>query len=306
VNDVGWRYRRRTALLAATVALAFAATGACSRPAARGARFQPNAATSPSAGVPAAEAVPEAAPPPANLPLIAYAPAPPGFAADPEPMSVAPLTAGLEPTGAIAGYDAPGGRPLAWLAPTLGGVPLTMPIVAQRTGWTGVLLPSANRTIAWIPPGQWRRVALRDQLIVYRPSHRLVWLRDGGYVQSWPVALGVAATPTPLGRTFILGRSTLPSPVYAGTDVFALAAVPDDPSAEPPGLRGAHIGLHTWYNEWTYGVDATDGCIRLTRTGQRLLLQELVGGTELVVLNEPAPPSWPSSGQPTGGGRTAV
>lgn len=225
-----------------------------------------------------------AAPAPAHLPVVDYGPAPRGFPPDPTPLATVRLTEGLHPTARVAAYDAPGGRPRAFLAPTLSGVPLVMPIVARRANWVAVLLPSANRTVAWIPEGNWRVTPLRDQLLVERRAHQLTWYRDGRRVQSWRVTLGLPATPTPLGRTFILGRSTLPGEVYGGTDVFALGAVPDNPDAVPAGLRGAHIGLHTWYHDGELGKNTTDGCIRLTRSGQRRLLAELTPGTPLIVV----------------------
>ncbi|GIG90307.1 L,D-transpeptidase [Plantactinospora endophytica] len=226
-----------------------------------------------------------AAAPPADLPVVDYGPAPRGFPRDPAPMSAIRLGEGLRPIRRIAAYDAPGGRPRAFLAPTIGGVPVTMPIVTRRAGWTAVLLPSANRTIAWVPPGPWSTVELRDLVVVVRHTHRLHWYRDDRLVRSWPVSVGTSATPTPLGRTFILGRSALPGRVYADTEVFALGAVPDDPGSVPAGLRGAHIGLHAWYRDHDLGRNNSNGCIRITRKAQELLLAELVPGTELLVLD---------------------
>lgn len=247
-------------------------------------------APSPSAGTPgtaqsAVEPTLPAVTAPGDLPVIDYGPPPAGFPADPTPLSTVRPREGLHPTRRVAAYDAPGGRPLAFLAPTIAGVPLTMPIVDRRAGWAAVLLPSANRKVAWVPPGPWTTVPLRDHLVVVRSTHRLLWLRDDELVRSWPVSLGHRSTPTPLGRTFVLGRSSLPGSVYADTDVFALGAVPDSPHAVPPGLRGAHIGLHTWYHDRELGNNTTDGCIRLTRTGQRQLLAELPPGTAVVVLD---------------------
>jgi hypothetical protein len=215
---------------------------------------------------------------------------------DPTPLSTVPLREGLHPTARIGAYDAPGGRPIAFLPTTIQGVELTTPIVERRAGWVAVLLPSANRKLAWVPPGPWTTVPLRDQLVVVRKTHRLIWLRDDAVVQSWPVTLGIAATPTPLGRTFILGRSSLAGEVYANTDVFALGAVPDDPDAVPGGLRGAHIGLHTWYNDDDLGKNTTDGCIRLTKKGQEQLLTKVPSGTGLLVVDEFAEPSPAASG----------
>ncbi|MFB9234668.1 L,D-transpeptidase [Plantactinospora siamensis] len=239
----------------------------------------------PSMPVPTTEASIPAAAAPAFLPVIDYGPAPKGFPADPDPQSTTRLGEGLHPTARVAAYDAPGGKPRAFLAPTISGVQLTMPIVQRRAGWAAVLLPSVNRTIAWVPPGGWDTVTLRDLVVVERRSHKLTWLRDDQAVNTWRVTLGEAATPTPLGRTFVLGRSRLAGKVYADTDVFALGAIPDFPGKVPAGLRGAHTGIHTWYTDATLGQNVSNGCIRLTRSGQRQLLAELISGTEVVVVD---------------------
>ncbi|MER7332181.1 MULTISPECIES: L,D-transpeptidase [unclassified Micromonospora] len=248
-------------------------------------------AAAPSSAAPTPERVPVAAPAPDDLPVVDYDPAPTGFPADPDTLDTTPLTEGLHPTRKIAAYTAPGGRPLAFLAPTINGVELTMPIAQRRAGWTAVLLPSANRTLAWLPPGGFTTVPLRDQLIVERKPHRLTWYRAGQAVQSWEVSLGQRGQETPLGRTFILGRTPPPQDVYGGVDIFALGAVPDDPDSVPASLRGAHIGVHSWYHDGELGKKTTNGCIRLTKSGQRKLLAEVPPGTEVVVVDElPAPP----------------
>jgi hypothetical protein len=203
-------------------------------------------------------------------------------------MSTTRPTEGLRPLRALGAYDRPGGTAKVMLAPTIRGVRVTVPIVDRRAGWVAVLAPSANRTIAWIPPGGWDTVALRDQIVVVRSTHQLLWYRDDRLMRTWRVSLGTRATPTPLGRTFILGTSLLPGHVYAGTRVFALGAVPDDPEAIPPGLRGAHIGIHTWYHDGELGMNTTDGCVRLTKKGQQLLLSELRPGTPVVVVDRHA------------------
>ncbi|SCL16982.1 L,D-transpeptidase catalytic domain [Micromonospora nigra] len=232
-----------------------------------------------------------AAPAPDGLPEITYDPAPDGFPADPDTLSTTPLTEGLRPTRRLAAYDAPGGRPLAFLMPTISGVDLTVPVARRDAGWTAVLLPSANRRLAWLPPGGFTTVALRDQLVIERVPHRITWYRAGRAIRSWKVSLGQRGQETPLGRTFILGRTPPPESVYGGVDIFALGAVPDDPDAVPAGLRGAHIGIHTWHHDGELGRDTTNGCIRLTPGGQRELLAELRDGTPVVVVDAlPAPP----------------
>jgi lipoprotein-anchoring transpeptidase ErfK/SrfK len=51
----------------------------------------------------------------------------------------------------------------------------------------------------------------------------------------------------------------------------------------PTALRGAHIGIHTWYHDRELGKNTSDGCIRLTRSGQRELLANLRPGTPVIV-----------------------
>lgn len=234
---------------------------------------------------PQVESPPAAAPAPAGLKVIDYDPAPVGFPADPAPLSAELLTEGLHTNSNEVAYDAPGGRPIAYLPPDIRGVRLTVPIVERHSGWVAVMVPSVNRRIAWLPAGDWTVEPLRDQLVVERATHTLYWMRDGREYRSWPVTLGVRATPTPLGRTFIIGRSTPSEKVYAGTDVFALGAVPDDVSALPKGLRGAHIGIHTWHHDRSLGKDTSDGCIRLTKKGHQELLATVPSGTEVLVVD---------------------
>ncbi|RKN51237.1 L,D-transpeptidase [Micromonospora endolithica] len=238
------------------------------------------------------ESVPSAAPAPDGLPVVDYDPAPAGFPPDRDTLDTTPLTEGLSPTRNIPAYDAPGGRPLAYLAPTINGVELITPVVERRVGWVAVLLPSANRRLAWLPPGGWTTMPLRDQLVVERRPHRLTWFRDGRAMHSWEVSLGMPGQATPLGRTFILGRTPPPEAVYGGVDIYAFGAVPDDPSAVPASLRGAHIGLHSWHNDDTLGEDVTNGCIRLTRSAQQQILDEVPPGTSVVVVDAlPTPPA---------------
>jgi hypothetical protein len=243
-------------------------------------------AVEPTTAAPATTEVPlRVVPPRRGLPVIEYWPSPRGLPKDPAPMSLARTTEGLRPSRIIGVYDAPGGTAKVMLAPHILGAPLTLPIVDRRSGWMAILVPSVNRTVGWIPPGGWTTVPLRDQIVVVRGTHELLWFRDDKLVKRWRVTLGARSTPTPLGRTFILGRSLLVGAVYADTMVFALGSVPDDVDAVPAGLRGAHIGIHTWYHDRELGKNTSDGCVRLTRSGQRLLLDELAAGTEVVVVD---------------------
>jgi lipoprotein-anchoring transpeptidase ErfK/SrfK len=164
-------------------------------------------------------------------------------------------------------------------------VPVTVPIVERRAGWVAVLLPTTNRKIGWLPDGGgWVSRPLRDQLVLHRRNHELTWIRDGILRASWTVAVGTKTTPTPLGRTFVLARTSVRGEVYAGLDALALGSVPDDPGAVASGLRGAHTGIHSWYQASSFGRSDSNGCIRVPRAGQRALLEDIAPGTAVIVL----------------------
>jgi len=257
-------------------------TGSASKwenPAAAGSALSPSAAAAPTS-----TAAPTAKAAPAGLKVIDYGPAPKGFPADPAVTSTAMLAEGVHPDQTVTLYDAVGGNPRALLAPTLSGVTVVVPIVAKQSGWVAVLLPSVNRTIGWLAPGGWAVVPMTGQVVVHVSTHQLSYYQSGTLQGTWTVAVGAAKTPTPLGRTFVLGRSHLSGSVYAGLDVLALGAVPDDPSAVATGLSGAHMGIHSWYQSSVFGKDISNGCVRIPKDAQQLLLAHLTAGNEVVVL----------------------
>ncbi|MFI7540762.1 L,D-transpeptidase family protein [Actinoplanes sp. NPDC049599] len=243
------------------------------------------AAPSPSVAPRTPEPTLPASPAPPGLPVLDYWTAPRGFPADPAPLELRALTQGLHPTRSIAVYDAPGGRPRARLRPEISGMTLVLPITDRRAGWVAVLLPTANRRIGWLPPRGWSIRPLRDHLIVQRRSHKLIWRRDGVRRAAWTVATGTAETPTPLGRSFVLGRTPTSGSIYGGLDALALNSVPESRRFLPASLRGAHTGIHGWHRADDFGRSASNGCIRMPRAAQRTLLKNIDHGTVVTVVD---------------------
>jgi hypothetical protein len=237
----------------------------------------------PSTSAPPAELTLRAAP--QDLPVISYYHVPGGFPADQASSSPTPLTEGVRPKDKLAVYDAPGGTPKAFLPAAISGVDVTVPVVGRDRGWTAVLLPSVDRTIGWLAPGHgFSTSALHDQLVLKRADHELTWLRDGVPKGSWTVATGAKQTPTPLGRTFVLGRTATAGAEYAGLDALVLGAVPEQKEALAPGLRDGHTAIHSWYHSSAFGHSVSNGCIRVPTNGQKLLLSEIPAGTPVNVM----------------------
>ncbi|MCY1138878.1 L,D-transpeptidase [Actinoplanes sp. Pm04-4] len=228
--------------------------------------------------------VPKAAPAPAGLPKISYWSAASGLPRDPATHSGSALVEGLRPYGKTAIYDAPGGEPRAFLPRSISGLPVTAPVVDKRPGWLAVLIPSINRRIGWVPTSAGAVHRLRDQLVVDRSRRELTWLRDGRQRGHWKVAVGSSRTPTPLGRTFVMGRTITQGSVYGGLDALVLGAVPDDREALSASLRNGHTAIHAWTDESAFGRSISNGCVRVPPDVQRLLLEHLPEGVPVNVV----------------------
>lgn len=229
--------------------------------------------------------VPKAAAAPPGLTKISYWGTPSGFPADPAPRSLDAITEGLRPHGKVAVYDAPGGRPRAFLARSISGLPVTVPIVQRRPGWVAVLLPSVNRRVGWLPSTSGDVRPLHDQLILDRSDRRLTWLRDGRERGSWEVSVGSPRTPTPLGRTYVMGHTITHGSVYAGEDAIVLGAVPDNREALSASLRNGHTAIHAWSDASAFGRNVSNGCIRIPAKVQRTLLKSIGTGAVVHVVN---------------------
>lgn len=236
------------------------------------------------AAAPPKKPVPRAAPAPAGLPIINYWDSPRGFGPDATPRSLTAVHEALRPRRKLAVYDKPGGTPRAFLDRTISGLPVTVPIVERRQGWAGVLLPSVNRRVGWLPPHGWETRDLADQIVVDLSEHRLTWLRNGRPRGAWTVAVGSSRTPTPLGRTFVMGRTITHGHVYAGLDALVLGAVPDDRDALSASLRNGHTAIHAWRQESAFGRSISNGCVRMPVDVQRRLLDHIGPGTVVHVV----------------------
>lgn len=272
-----------TAVIIGAAAVVLALRPADAQPVAQPVVVAPSSSSAPPTASPAP--IPPAAPAPAGLPVLNYWNAPKGFPADTDELSTVAATEGVHTRKKRAVYDAPGGRPRAWLPPDIEGVELTVPIVRRQPGWVAILMPTLNRHVGWLPVGGWTRRALPDQLILHRRTHQLTWLLDGAAQKSWTVATGAAATPTPLGRTFVLGRTPTSGAVYAGVDALVLGSVPDHPEALSAGLRNGHTAIHGWYSSTVFGHSISNGCIRVPKAAQQTLLAAVAPGTQLTVLD---------------------
>jgi lipoprotein-anchoring transpeptidase ErfK/SrfK len=95
---------------------------------------------------------------------------------------------------------------------------------------------------------------------VHLGSRTLELLYEGGQVGTWTVAIGEPGTPTPTGRTFVLGSVVDEAQSFSPV-ILPLGSHSDtlDTYGGGPGT----VALHGWPDASVFGSAVSHGCIRV-------------------------------------------
>jgi lipoprotein-anchoring transpeptidase ErfK/SrfK len=240
------------------------------------------------AGPPAAAASPPPVPPwrvsaaqMARLPMATTFRATPAAPRDPAPF--APETGiVLHPATTRVVYARPGGPPVAALPATELGSPTWVPVVQSQPGWDRVLLPSKpNRSTGWIylGGGGLQTAYSRYQVEIDLAAYRLTVLDAGRSLGSWTVAEGVAGSPTPAGRTFLLASLAPPHPTYSP---LILPLGVHSRTLTTYGGGPGTVGLHGWPDPAVFGHAVSHGCVRVPGAALRALSRVPLGSPVMI------------------------
>jgi hypothetical protein len=182
-----------------------------------------------------------------------------GAPKDTEPFEV-PNGVIVHPKRVAAVYDAPAGAAFAKLTPDQFG-DTWVPVIARRPGWVRVLLPARpNGSTGWLRAAGLEQARSSHLVRVHLGSRSLELYDEGTLVGSWTVAVGAPDTPTPVGRTFVLGQLTDPGQSYSpviiplGTHSQTL-----DSYGGGPGT----VAIHGWTDASVFGRAVSHGCVRV-------------------------------------------
>jgi lipoprotein-anchoring transpeptidase ErfK/SrfK len=228
------------------------------------------------AGAPPAAPAPTVQPVHVPAALLARLPAATTYgttpAAPPDPAPFAPETGMvLHPDATRVVYTRPGGPAVAALPATELGSPTWVPVVQSQPGWDRVLLPARpNRSTGWIylGGGGLQTAYSSYEIQINLAVRRLTILDAGRSLGSWTVADGLAGTPTPTGRTFLLASLAPPHPTYSplilplGTHSNTLSTYGGGPGT---------VGLHGWPDASVFGHASSHGCVRVPPAALRAL-----------------------------------
>ena len=185
----------------------------------------------------------------------------------------------VHPRRTVALFAAPGRRPFAKVGPHEMG-DTWLPVIDSRGGWSQVLLPSRpNGSTGWLRTAQVDRRTTPYVVRVHLGSRRLDLFHDHDLIGSWSVAVGSPATPTPAGRTFILGSVTDANQSFSPV-ILPLGAHSDtlDTYGGGPGT----VALHGWPDASVFGQAVSHGCVRVPADALQELSQVPLGTLVLV------------------------
>lgn len=166
----------------------------------------------------------------------------------------------VHPRRTLPVFAAPGRRPFAKITPTQMN-DTWLPVIDRRGQWTRVLLPSRpNGSTGWLRTAQLDTRRTPYLVRVHVGSRRLDLIRDGESIGSWSIAVGAPKTPTPVGRTFLLGSivddkqgfSPLILPLGSHSDTL-------DTYGGGPGT----VAFHGWPDTSVFGKAISHGCVRV-------------------------------------------
>jgi lipoprotein-anchoring transpeptidase ErfK/SrfK len=185
----------------------------------------------------------------------------------------------VRPLRALPLYAAPGKRPFGKILPH--SISDTwLPVIDRQGAWSQVLLPSRpNGSTGWLRTAAVEQRRTPYLIRVHVGSKELELLQEGASVGRWPVAVGAPETPTPTGRTFLLGSISDPDQSYSPV-ILPLGAHSDtlDSYGGGPGT----VGIHTWPDSSVFGTAASHGCIRVPADALDQLTQVPLGTLVLI------------------------
>jgi lipoprotein-anchoring transpeptidase ErfK/SrfK len=217
-------------------------------------------------------------------------PAPPHCSATTERVltSARSSYAGFAPHGAVA-YRTPGGAVVARFGrENVNGYPTYFAVLGKRVGancrpvWYRVQLPiRPNGAVGWVRAAaiELQPVDLRIEVDV--SQRRLKLFRSGRRVLEAMVAVGSAATPTPIGRYYVNQR-LVPTDTSGPYGPGAIGI-----SAFSPVLtgwaQGGPVAIHGTNEAWSIGHAVSNGCIRLPNNTLERLFKIVPPGTQVII-----------------------
>lgn len=162
---------------------------------------------------------------------------------------------------AMPGFAKPGADPVTMIPKSQIGTTTWLPVLQTERGWAKVRLPARpNGATAWIPEAGLNRAKTKWAVNVDLSKGTITITYDGKSKGTWDIGQGKAATPTPVGETFLLSGFVDPNQTFSPV-IYALGT--HSATLDSYGGGPGTVAVHGWPTEQGREGKISHGCIRV-------------------------------------------
>jgi lipoprotein-anchoring transpeptidase ErfK/SrfK len=178
---------------------------------------------------------------------------------------------------------APGGRVVATIkTKTEFKSPTILAVAGRKPGWVMVRTAVRKHHVGWLPTTSGVLFSQPRTLVVDLSKRTLTVFHRGRATDTYRVAIGTPATPTPRGKFAVTDRLTTGD--ATGDYGCCILALNGRQSKIAQGWGGGdRIAIHATPNTWTIGKRVSHGCVRATNKALHRLMRQVRLGTPVTI-----------------------
>jgi lipoprotein-anchoring transpeptidase ErfK/SrfK len=177
---------------------------------------------------------------------------------------------------------APNGRVVATLSiKTEFKSPRILAVAARKPGWVLVRTSVRKYHVGWLPLKAGSLFSQPRTLVIDLSKRKLTVFHRGKLTDTYPVAIGTPATPTPRGRFAVTDRLRVRPGTPYGCCILALTA--HQPKIAQGWGGGDRVAIHATPDLSVIGKRVSHGCVRASDKALHRLMRQVRLGTPVTI-----------------------
>jgi lipoprotein-anchoring transpeptidase ErfK/SrfK len=168
---------------------------------------------------------------------------------------------------------APGGKVVATIrTQTEFRSPTILAVAARKPGWVLVRTSIEKHHVGWLPLAAGHLFEEPRSIVIDLSTRRLMIFHRGKLTDTYKVAVGTTATPTPTGKFAVTDRLTTGN-AQSDYGCCILALTAHQPKILQGWGGGDRVAIHATPHTWTIGQAISHGCVRASNDALKQLMR---------------------------------